>query len=59
MCVCVCVYVYTCAQCDLKGHFDDTRKYWHIDGLPSKFIPGVTDHFGKVRVKGAGIGFRD
>jgi hypothetical protein len=24
------------------------RKGWHIDGLPSNFIPGLTDHFGEV-----------
>jgi len=31
-----------------KAHFDGIRKGWHIDGCPNQFIPGVTDHFGKI-----------
>ena len=30
------------------GAFENVRKHWHIDGCPSAFIPGVTDHYGEV-----------
>jgi hypothetical protein len=30
------------------AHFEGIRKGWHIDGCPNKFIPGTTDHFGKI-----------
>eukprot|EP00940_MAST-03C_sp_MAST-3C-sp2_P000967 g967.t1 len=31
-----------------RDHFEGVRKYWHIDGLASGFIKGVTDHFGHI-----------
>ena len=31
-----------------EGHFRAITKGWHIDGLPNDFIPGVTDHYGKI-----------
>eukprot|EP00966_Prymnesium_polylepis_P004567 104675-Prymnesium_polylepis.1 len=30
------------------GHFDGVRKAWHIDGCPSDFNPGVSDHYGTI-----------
>ena len=30
------------------AHFEGIRKGWHIDGCPSDFLPGVTDHFGTI-----------
>ncbi|CAE7703756.1 unnamed protein product [Symbiodinium sp. CCMP2456] len=29
-------------------NFERIRQGWHIDGTPSSFIPGVTDHWGKI-----------
>jgi hypothetical protein len=29
-------------------HFESIRKYWHIDGCASDFLPGVTDHHGEI-----------
>lgn len=29
-------------------HYQSVRRGWHIDGLPNKFLPGVTDHFGEI-----------
>lgn len=29
-------------------HFEHVRRNWHIDGLPSDFIPGKTDHYGTI-----------
>jgi len=31
-----------------KKHFNNIRKHWHIDGCPNDFIPGLTDHYGKI-----------
>ena len=28
--------------------FRNTAQYWHIDGCPNDFIPGITDHYGKI-----------
>ena len=28
--------------------FEGLRRSWHIDGIPSNFNPGVSDHFGEV-----------
>lgn len=30
------------------AQYEGVRKGWHIDGCPSKFIPGVTDHWGEI-----------
>ena len=30
------------------AHFEGIRKGWHIDGCPSDYLPGVTDHFGTI-----------
>jgi len=41
-----------CARGDPDGAADAAeavRRAWHIDGLPSGFIKGVTDHFGAIR----------
>jgi len=36
-------------SCECDAHaFESIRRHWHIDGLPSDFIPGVTDHFGRI-----------
>ena len=32
-----------------ETHFKHIRRAWHIDGCPNDFIPGVTDHFGKIQ----------
>eukprot|EP00946_MAST-07B_sp_MAST-7B-sp1_P001009 g1009.t1 len=29
--------------------FDNTSFFWHIDGCPNDFIPGITDHYGTVK----------
>ena len=40
--------------CEAEGcecspdHFQHVRTAWHIDGLPSDFIPGKTDHYGTI-----------
>ena len=34
---------------DADKHFTQIRQSWHIDGLPTDFIPGVTDHFGTIK----------
>lgn len=36
----------TC-ECDF-GTFENVRRAWHIDGCPSNFLPGVSDHWGKI-----------
>ena len=30
------------------NHSEAVRKGWHIDGCPSNFIPGITDHYGEI-----------
>ena len=30
------------------AHFAAVAKGWHIDGCANNFIPGITDHFGKI-----------
>eukprot|EP00750_Incisomonas_marina_P033531 INCI9893.1.p1 GENE.INCI9893.1~~INCI9893.1.p1 ORF type:complete len:413 (-),score=42.83 INCI9893.1:130-1368(-) len=30
------------------AHFNAVRKGWHIDGCPSDFMKGMTDHYGKI-----------
>lgn len=36
--------------CDFSPEgFENVRKHWHIDGCPSEFIPGVTDHWGTIK----------
>ena len=30
-------------------HFEAVRKGWHIDGCPNDFIPGTTDHYGRIQ----------
>jgi hypothetical protein len=34
-------------ECDAAA-FANLRRHWHIDGLPSDFIPGTTDHYGTI-----------
>ena len=30
------------------SHFEHVRRAWHIDGCPSDFLPGKTDHYGRI-----------
>lgn len=32
-----------------NDHWKGVSKGWHIDGLPSDFLPGMTDHFGEIQ----------
>eukprot|EP00466_Bigelowiella_natans_P013342 jgi/Bigna1/75398/fgenesh1_pg.34_\ len=31
-----------------QSHLESTSKHWHIDGCPSMFAKGITDHWGEV-----------
>ncbi|MEI6419706.1 MAG: hypothetical protein WCO82_11610, partial [Sphingomonadales bacterium] len=42
-------------ECDAP-RFEALRRAWHIDGLPSDALPGVTDHFGSLRPFDALVG---
>eukprot|EP00434_Breviolum_minutum_P006369 symbB.v1.2.005621.t2/scaffold309.1/size276354/2 len=30
------------------AQFENIRKGWHIDGCPNNFLPGISDHYGKI-----------